>query len=90
MIAEFSRALLEEHSARLDWHRRQRVRLRSRRIERTRSGLAGDAQVPLGLGVVRLEVGIGDGPIRESGSGDCAFLARLDEIDLVKAPDSSQ
>src|SRR5208283_4024721 len=86
MIAEFSRSLLEENAAGLYWHRRQRVRLRPRWIKRTHSGLAGNAQIPLGFRVVRFEVGIGDGPIGKSRAGDCSFLAGLHEINFVKAP----
>ena len=80
------RALLEEHAARLHRHRRQRIRLGARRIERTNARHARDSEVPLGLRVVRLQVGVGDGPIGKAGARNGAFLAGLDEVDFVEAP----
>ncbi len=86
MVAQLARATFEQNAVRLHRHGRQRIRLRARRIERTGSCFAGDAQVPFSLGVVGLKVGVGDGPVGKAGAGDGAFLAGLDEVDFVKAP----
>src|SRR5207249_11074450 len=45
-----------------------------------------DAQLPLGLGVVGLEVTVGDRPVLEPGAGDGPQAALLDEVDLTEAP----
>lgn len=50
---------VEQHARGLHRQRRQRVRLRARWIEGVGAGQAGDAQFFLGLGVVRLQVGVG-------------------------------
>jgi hypothetical protein len=63
------------------------VRLGARRVERTRAGEARHADLPLDLGVIRLEVGVGDRPVGEAGAGNRAKDAALVEIDLVKAPE---
>ncbi len=86
MIAQLARTSLEQNAIGLHRHWRQRIRLGARRIERARARFTGDAKVPFSLGVVGLKVGVGDGPVGKAGARDGAFLARLDEIDFVKAP----
>ena len=87
MQPQLARAALEEHAGRLHRQRRHRIRLRARRIERAGAGETRHADLPLDLGVVRLEIGVGDRPVGEAGAGDRAEHAALDEVDLVKAPE---
>ena len=87
MVAELARCLLEDHSAGLHRHGRQRVRFGAWRIEWAHTCLARDAEVPLSLGVVGLKVGVGDRPVGKAGPGNRAFLAGFDEVNLVKAPE---
>ena len=82
--AQGARAALEQDARRFHRERRQGIGARARRVERP--GLAGDAQLPLGLGVVGLEVAVGDRPVFEARAGDRAEAAFLDEVDLAEAP----
>ena len=56
-------------------------RARARRLGRVLAGLAVDEVEPLGLGVVGLEIGVGDRP----GGGDAAVVLDLLEVALAKA-----
>ena len=82
--AQGARAALEQDARRLHRERRQGIGPRARRVERP--GLPGDAQLPLGLGVVGLEVTVGDRPVLEPRAGDRPQAALLDEVDLAEAP----
>ena len=64
MEAQLARAPLEQHARRLHRQRGQRIGPRARRVERPRR--PGNAQLPVGLRVVGLEVGIGDRPVGEA------------------------
>src|SRR5690606_14305214 len=75
---------LEQHAGRLHGQRRHRVGPRAGRVER--AGRAGDADLPVDLRVVRLQLRVGDGPVGEAGALDRAEPAALDEVDLVEAP----
>ena len=86
MQAEFLRRLLEDHTGRFDRHGRKRVWLSPRRLERIRARQSRDADLIFRFLVVRLQVGIGDGPVRETGAGDCAEATALDEVALVEPP----
>src|SRR6267154_6255248 len=66
------------------WHG---IGLGARRIQRACAGEAGHANFPFHFGVVRLEIGVGDGPIAEVGAGNGTDFAALDEIDFVEAPE---
>src|SRR5262249_53687029 len=37
--------------------------------------------------VIRLEIGVGDRPVRDAGAGNCPEQAALDEVDLAEAPE---
>ena len=63
------------------------VRLRARRIERAGSSQSRDADLPLDLGVVRLEIGVRDRPVGEPRAWDRAEHAALVEVDFVEAPE---
>src|SRR6267154_4998380 len=67
--------------------RRHGIGLGARRIERAGAGEAGHADFPFHFGVVRLEVGVGDGPIAEVGAGNGTDFAALDEINFVETPE---
>src|SRR5207253_5899472 len=82
--AQGARAALEQDARRLHRERRQGIGPGARRVERPR--LPGDAQLPLGLGVVGLEVTVGDRPVLEPGAGDRPEATLLDEVDLAEAP----
>ena len=86
MQPQLARAALEQHARRLHRQRRHRVRLAARRVERARAGEARHADLPLDLGVVRLELGVADRPVRKGGAGDRADAAAFVEVDLVQAP----
>src|SRR6478736_6480913 len=77
--AELARAALEEDARRLHRQWRHRIRLGARRIEGTRAGEARHTDLPFDLGVVRLEIGVGDRPVSEAGAGNRAEHAALDE-----------
>src|SRR5256885_14676611 len=77
----------EDHAGGFYGQRRHGIGLRTRGIKRAGASEAGDADFPFHLGVIGLEIGIGDGPIAEVRSGDRAYFAALDEIDFVKAPE---
>jgi hypothetical protein len=87
MPAKLARGALKDHATRFHGQGRHRIGLGARGIKRTGTGLAGHANLPFDLGVVRLEVGVGDGPIGQRGTGDGTYLAALDEIDFVEAPE---
>src|SRR5215471_7577843 len=53
----------------------------------TGSGKPGHADVPFDLGVVRLEVGVGNRPIGEIRAGYGTDLAALNEINLMETPE---
>ena len=86
MQAQLARAPFQEHAGGLHRERRHRIRARARRIERIDTSQARHADLPLDLGVVRLEIGVRDRPVIEASAGNGAEHAALDEIDLVKAP----
>ena len=86
MQAQLARAAFEEHAGRLHRQRRHRIGLGARRIEGAGAGEARHADLPLDLGVVGLEIGVGDRPVSEAGAGNRAEHAALDEVDLVEAP----
>ena len=75
VITQLARAAFEQHAADFTGMGRQRIRLGARRIKRACAGLARDTQVPFRFGVVRLEIGVGNGPIGEAGARDRALLA---------------
>src|SRR5437899_3767389 len=87
MPAELARGALENHTGRLHRQWRHGIGLRTRRIERAGAGQARDTDFPFDFRVVRLEVRVGDRPIREAGAGNRANLASLNEIDFVEAPE---
>src|SRR5580704_12320021 len=87
MPAEFARGAFENYTAGFHREWRHGISLRARRIERAGVGLARDADLPFNSGVVGLEVGVGYGPIGESGARDRTHFAALDEIDFVEAPE---
>ena len=87
MQAQLARAAFEKHARRLHRQRRHRIGLRARRIEGARAGEARHADLPFDLGVIRLEIGVGDRPVSEAGAGNRAEHAALDEVNLVKAPE---
>ncbi len=57
------------------------------RIEGAGAGEARDADFPFDLGVIRLEIEVGDGPVAQVGAGNGADFAALDEIDFMEAPE---
>src|SRR5262245_42116189 len=87
MQAQLARATLQDHPRRLHRERRHRIWLGARRVEGTGSGETRDANLPLDLRVIRLEISVGDRPVSEAGAWNGAEHAALDEIDLVKAPE---
>ncbi len=87
MPAELAGGALENYAGGFHRKRRHGVGLRARGIERTGARLAGDAYFPFDLGVIRLEIGVGDGPVAQVGAGDRADFAALDEIDFMEAPE---
>ena len=86
MPAERLGGPLGEHADRLDRQGRQRIGPAPRRIEGIGAGQATDAHLPFDPGVVGLEVGVGDRPVVEAGSGDRPLEAPLDEVHLVETP----
>src|SRR5690348_8916205 len=60
----------EQNAGRLDRERRQRIGLGAGRVKGISSTHAGDSQFPLRLCVVGFQIGIGNWPIGETGSGD--------------------
>ena len=76
----------QQDSGRLNGQRRQRIRLRARRVEGIGSRQTGNSHFPLRLGVVRFEVGIGDRPIGQTRAFDRSPAAALGKVDLVKTP----
>ena len=86
MQAQLAGGVFEDHAGRLHRQGRQRIRLGTPRFERVRAGQAGDAQLLFGLGVVRLEIRVRDGPIVQTGAGHAAPLALLLEIRFPQAP----
>src|SRR6266852_2404711 len=87
MPAELARGTLENYAGTFHGKRRHGIGLGARRIEGAGAGEARDADFPFDLGVVRLEIGVGDGPIAQIGAGNGADFAALDEIDFVEAPE---
>src|SRR5712664_39887 len=77
MPAELARGTLENYAGGFHGKRRHGVGLRARRIEGAGAGEAGDADFPFYFGVVRLEIGVGDGPVAEVGAGNGADFAAL-------------
>src|SRR6266436_1344869 len=87
MPAELARGTLENYAGTFHGKRRHGIGLGARRIEGAGAGEARDADFPFDLGVIRLEIGVGDGPIAQIGAGNRADFAALDEIDFVEAPE---
>src|SRR5216683_2316119 len=87
MPAELARGAFKNYARTLHGERRHGVGLGARRIEGAGAGEAGDADFPFDLGVVGLEIGVGDGPVAQVGAGNGADFAALDEIDFVEAPE---
>lgn len=63
MPAEFLSAAFEDDAATFDGKRGHRIGPGARRVEGAGVGEARDADFPFDFGVVRLKVGVGDGPI---------------------------
>src|SRR6266478_1142793 len=84
--AQFLRSTLNQHARRLDWQRRQWVRLRSRRIKRARSRQSRHAKFPLGSCVVPLEIRVSNWPVFQTRSRNWTPPGTLHEIDLMKPP----
>src|ERR1700751_3464382 len=89
MVAELAATGFEYYTVSLHRKRGHRIGLGARRIERAGAGEARDADFPLNLGVVRLEVGIRDRPVGEVGAGNVGELVVLLEIDFVESPEVS-
>ncbi len=87
MQPQLSCTALEQHARRFHRQRRHGIGLGARRIERTRIGKPRHPDLPLHLGVVRLELLVGNRPVSEPGAGDGAQETSLFEVDLVKAPE---
>jgi len=87
MIAELSRCPLEDDARTFDGQWRHGIGLGARRVERTGAGKPGNADLPLNLGVIRLEVRVTNRPVDQSGSGNLTHLAALDKINLVETPE---
>src|ERR1700676_2213537 len=87
MPAKLPSRALENYAGGFYGKWRHRIRLRARRIKRAGAGKTGDADFPFDFGVVRLEVGVSDGPVAQIGAGDSTDFAALDEIDFVEAPE---
>ena len=81
LVARFDEIVVELLDARLVRDRRVGERAGARRLGRVLAGLAVDEVEPLGLGVVGLEVGVGDRPRRR----DAAVVRDLAEVALAKA-----
>src|SRR5260370_20661417 len=88
MPAELARGALENHTGRLHRQWRHGIGLRTGGIERAGAGEARDTDFPFDFCVVRLEVRVGDRPIREAGSGNRADLAAPADIGFVVAPET--
>src|ERR1700732_4247893 len=87
MPAKLPSRALENYAGGFYGKWRHRIRLGARRIKRAGAGESGNADFPFHFGVVRLEVGVSDGPVAQIGAGNGANLAALDEIDFVEAPE---
>ncbi len=77
-------AVAQEHAGGLDRHGGHGIAARSRRVAGAR--LAGYAHLPVDLGVVGLELVVGDGPVGEGRPGNRAEQAALTEVDGPEAP----
>ena len=64
--SQFRRRGIEQRARTLERHGRQRIVFRHRRDERRIYAQAGNAHLPFGLGVVRLEFLVGDRPVRHA------------------------
>lgn len=76
---------LAPHTLGLDRKRRKGISLAPPRLERV-AGLAGYPDLPLDLRVVRLEIRVGDRPVRNARSVRDAQTRGLFELDLREAP----
>src|SRR6476661_6109131 len=86
MPAELACSAFHQDARRLDGQGRQWIRFRSRGVERTGAGQAGDAKFPFRFRVVRLQIVVSDRPILEIGTGNRAFSRSLDKIEFVESP----
>src|SRR5258708_16846555 len=75
MPAELARGTLENYAGTFHGKRRHGIGLGARRIEGAGAGEARDADFPFDLGVIRLEIGVGDGPIPQLSPGNSPHLA---------------
>ncbi len=87
VIAELAATTFEDDAVSLHRKRWHRIGLGARRVERAGAREARDANFPLNLGVVRLEVGVADRPVGKVGAWNVANLAVFLEIDFVEAPE---
>src|SRR5216683_2225458 len=86
MPAELARSAFHQDARRFDGQRRQRIGFRSRRIKRTCTCLARDAEFPLRFRVVGFEVVVSDGPILKIGTGNRPFSRPLYKVEFVESP----
>src|SRR4029077_5704163 len=87
MPAELAGGALENDAGTFHGQRGHGIGLGARRIERAGASQAGDADFPFDLCVIRLEIGVGDGPVAEVGTGDGTNFTALDEVDFMEAPE---
>src|SRR5258708_39882559 len=78
--------MIEKSSRGFYGQRRQRIRFRSRRVERACSTHSRNAKFVFGFHVERFEIRVSDRPISEPCPSDRAPAAPLDEVDFVKTP----
>ena len=85
VVPELRRRLRGERRAVHVRARRHRIRVGAPRSERVRGVVTGDADDPLGLGVVRLELVVVERPVDDVGTLERAELGAHAEVDLAKA-----
>src|ERR1051326_3562222 len=86
MPTHLASGTLENYARALHRQRRHRIRLGAGRIEGTGAGQTRNSDFPFDLGVIRLEISVGDGPIPEVRSRDGSHFGAFNKIDFVKTP----
>src|SRR5262249_60229621 len=87
--SELACRAFEENAARFHGEWRHGIKLRTRRIEGTRASEAGNADFPFDFRVVRLEAGVGDGPVNKCPARDRAGFTSFDENEFGERPEIS-